>query len=817
MNYGSDAPGHIGNALRDELRGRAEELTVDAETTIVRHGQRGDALWVVESGEVEVRLEDTEGHRMSLCRLGPGATFGEIALLRGGPATADVVATTRSTLLRLPARDFSRALRDLPELGRVLLDRLAGNLADTSHEAWAHFRRVQALSTLVRGSAELELVAESARSRAFKSRIEGLARSTDSILLRGEAGTGRLHGARVLHALSDRADAPLVVVDCSELDPDDAAGMLLGTLADSRSHEVSGVFGAVHVAYGGTLVLRHIESLDEVTQAMVVGFVSRPRTTDAFGALPVRVVATVAASDAHPDDSSLLLELIAAFDQIVDLPPLAERRRDILPLARYFLATGNDPAAPQMSPSAERAVAGLDYRHRNVAELKDVIDLARRCAEGGEIRAEHVFGGLDAEQLPAFDLSRTAAGPALRASRPLATLRWLVAAGFAAVVLAGLWLPASWLARAGNAFVWNLWEPAVFGAFLLVGAVWCTVCPLSLAGRSVHRFGGMSLQRPPPAWLKRAGGWLAATAFALVLWIEHTFDSVAQPFATGALLLGLVVAAVASALIWQREVWCRHLCPLGQLATVLAPAAPLAVVARRQVCAAACSTHECYRGDGKVAGCTVFHHPQLAAEAHRCKLCLDCLRSCPHASTGLVLRPPLASAWRLGASQGSIAPFALGLTGLAPLFLAASTGGPLSEPGVLAAAALVVVSVAAIVTWQLPALIGPPHPDRRAIVDRLTTGLAVIAWGPLMALQVHHLEWTTTIRLRATTPIGSVDLAAAPLVEASVIVVAAILGAIVLWRTVATASRDRRPIGSAAVMACAVIGFAVTVISLLLI
>jgi hypothetical protein len=241
------------------------------------------------------------------------------------------------------------------------------------------------------------------------------------------------------------------------------------------------------------------------------------------------------------------------------------------------------------------------------------------------------------------------------------------------------------------------------------------------------------------------------------------------------------------------------------------------VVARRQVCAAACSTHECYRGNGTVAGCTVFHHPQLAAEAHRCKLCLDCLRSCPHASTGLVLRPPLASAWRLGASQGSIAPFALALTGLAPLFLAASTGGRLGEPALLAAAAVAVVAAAAVATSLLPTLIGPPHPDRRAIVDRLATGLAIIAWGPLMALQIHHLDWCSTVRIHAATPLGSLQLAAAPLVEAGMIVVAAILGAIVLWRTTVTAAHDRHPIRPVAVTVCAVIGLAVTVISLILI
>lgn len=806
-----DPPGMIGDRLLRELRERGDEIAVEAGTVVVRHGARGEALWVVVEGEVEVRLEDTEGHRLSLCRLGPGSTFGEIALLRGGPASADVVAASTAVLLRLSTAAFSRALDELPGLGRVLLERLAGNLADTSHEAWAHFRRIQALSTLVRGAGDLVFVAESARSRALKTRIETLARTPDSLLLRGEPGTGRLHGARVLHALSDRADAPLVVVDCSDLDPDDAAGLLLGTLADSAAHEVSGAFGAVHVAHGGTLVLRGLEALDPVTQALLVGFLARPRASDALGMPVVRVVATAAAMTASGEDP-LLPSLIAAFDHVLEVPTLAERRRDVLPLARHFLGADRDPAAPTLSPSAEQALTELDYRQRHVAELRDVVDLARRCAGAGEIRGEHVFGGLDARQLPSFDLSRTAAGRLLRAPRLLATARLAVAAGFAAVVAIGLATPSTTAARAGNAFVWNVWEPVVFAAFLMVGAVWCTVCPLSSAARGVQRLVGLG--RPPSSWLKRSGPWLAAAGFALVLWVEHTFDSVNRPFATGALLLGLVAAAVACAVVWQREVWCRHLCPLGQLATVLAPAAPLAVTARGQICSAACTTHECFRGNGQLPGCTVHHHPQLALEAHRCKLCLDCLRSCPHGSTGLVLRPPLAAAWRLGASQGSMAIFAVALAGLAPLFLIASSGGRLAHPLALAGAAAVVLAVTATAAWRLPALVGPAHPERRAIVDRLATSLAIVAWGPLMALQIHHLEWTSSVRLLAATTSGGLELALAPVTEAGFILLGAALGALVLWRTAAAAARAGCPVSPAALVTVAGCGAAVVVLSL---
>ena len=190
-------------------------------------------------------------------------------------------------------------------------------------------------------------------------------------------------------------------------------------------------------------------------------------------------------------------------------------------------------------------------------------------------------------------------------------------------------------------------EPVVFALFLLAGPLWCTLCPLSTAGRLTGRLG--FFDRPPPKWMVGLGPWLAILGFVLIVWSERAFRMTRNPRPSGIMLGSLVAAAVVFALFYRREVWCRHLCPLGRLAVALAPASPLQLTAQRSFCASSCQTHECYTGSASIPGCTVFHHPIESKKAHHCKLCLDCLHSCPHGSSRLQLRPPLAAIWRLDA------------------------------------------------------------------------------------------------------------------------------------------------------------------------
>jgi cyclic nucleotide-binding protein len=98
---------------------------------VVRQGEPGDALYVIEAGEAAVQVTDDRGHTRTARRMGPGDHFGEIALLGGGTRTADVVAASPLTVLELHREDHDRYLADVAgvrdELGRAASSRLAAD------------------------------------------------------------------------------------------------------------------------------------------------------------------------------------------------------------------------------------------------------------------------------------------------------------------------------------------------------------------------------------------------------------------------------------------------------------------------------------------------------------------------------------------------------------------------------------------------------------------------------------------------------------------------------------------------------------------
>lgn len=93
-----------------------DSLEAPAGQTIFRHGDPGDRFYVIESGEVSVRLAASDGapqeNEVERARLGPGEYFGEIALLMDLPRTATVVTTRPTTLLTLDAERFNKMVRE---------------------------------------------------------------------------------------------------------------------------------------------------------------------------------------------------------------------------------------------------------------------------------------------------------------------------------------------------------------------------------------------------------------------------------------------------------------------------------------------------------------------------------------------------------------------------------------------------------------------------------------------------------------------------------------------------------------------------------
>jgi transcriptional regulator with AAA-type ATPase domain len=727
-------PYRLGAQTIGALRRGGEELVFAPGEGIVRRGEKAEWLYVVVSGEVEIAIQDGEAPRRTLARLGAGATFGAEAALAGQASTVDATALDEVRVLRYPAGSLPTALEESASLRRKLFQGLAHQYREATSDVLGLLRSTDVIARLAQGDDEVSgLVAVSSRMRNVVKRLDLAAARRDPLLLVGEAGTGRTVAARRVHHGSGYAEGSLIAVSCAKLAPGRASALILGR-DDPEGGD--GHPGGIDLARGGTLLLRDVDALDEAVQQRLARCLADP-ASPVGGAVPqTRLVATAGApGNAAGSRPSLDPELLACFEQVVDLPRLASRPRDVLPLADAFLARHGDPEAA-FDEGARHALLSMPYRRANVAELREVVDLAVRVAAGPMIRAEHILTGLGDADAIGLDLTDSAPLRRLTRGRLLSAIKTATAVGFLAVIALCLTAATTTPAQLANGAIWSLWEPLVFASFLLAGPVWCTVCPLSSVGRAAQRAG--SLGRPPPAWVRRHGPWLAVAGFALIVWSERVFAMTVQPLGSGVLLLALLAAAVVCGLIYSRELWCRHLCPLGRLGVALAPAAPLELGARRSVCASACEGHECYRGDGEIPGCTVHHHPLKTREAHRCKLCLDCLRSCPHSSARLQLRPPLRGVATLESSAADLGMFSLAVAALAAVLLL-----PVASPEAGRPFAFTWLCVAAVCAGLLGhrLLVGqPPENDaRHALRVRVAAASMILGWGALMVSQLENL------------------------------------------------------------------------------
>ena len=742
MTIDGNAPTLLDDEALEYLGRIGERIEFAQGETIFRQGEMGSWFWVILRGEVDV-LVQSKDHRESLFHVGPGETLGEVAILRSAPVAADAVAITPVTALRYPGEYLPTALAECAPLRRSLLSRMAQNVYSSTSQALSLSKQTRALADLYQGGLpDGTMVGNSARMRAVWNRIDKVATTREPVLIAGEFGTGKLLAARMIHSRSGDESAPMISVDCRELTARDANRLLFGTREASNADLSAERFGALHLAHGGTLVLRGAEALNSDTQLELAQRFAAEREVE-FRPFPdVRIIATVDNNTCGPDCGCLEKPLREQFRTTIEVPPLAERPRDIVPLARTFLFEIDHTNRLRLTPSAEQALVSLKYRHRNVDELRSVVELAARVADGDEIRAEHIFSGFDNERPIGFEISNFWLVRWLVKRGGLRLTRLAVAAFF--IGMAGVCLAAATTAtaEAANNLVWMLWEPAVFGLFLLVGTIWCTVCPLSSSGRAVQRW--FSLDKPPPAWILRAGSWLSAACFVLILWSEEFFHMAENPFPTGIMLLALIVSSIVCCLLWQREVWCRHICPLGRLGVALSPVAPLTVAAKRSVCASTCTTHDCYKGNDDVPGCPVWHHPQLVSEAHRCKTCLTCLQSCPHDSAGLYLRPRVRSAWHLVGTESYLVPFAMTIFFLSPVLVLIQRGGQLANPLWLTLACWLTLAAAALTSPLLSLLIQVTGPTT-ALAASASCALLVLGWGPLMAYQMGHIPFLETL------------------------------------------------------------------------
>jgi CRP/FNR family transcriptional regulator, cyclic AMP receptor protein len=106
--------------------------TYPRDTRVFHEGDPGDACYIVRAGSCRVTREHPDGRAITLATLGPGAIFGELAMLDGERRSASVEASENTELLALPASDVRSLIREHPEMAEKLVVALTRRLRDAN-------------------------------------------------------------------------------------------------------------------------------------------------------------------------------------------------------------------------------------------------------------------------------------------------------------------------------------------------------------------------------------------------------------------------------------------------------------------------------------------------------------------------------------------------------------------------------------------------------------------------------------------------------------------------------------------------------------
>jgi two-component system, response regulator FlrC len=246
-----------------------------------------------------------------------------------------------------------------------------------------------------------ELVAVAPESKRLVSLARKIAENDATVLITGESGTGKEVYARFIRDHSGRANTTYVAINCAAI----PENMLEATLFGYEKGAFTGALGAhagkFEQAQGGTLLLDEISEMDLGLQAKILR-VLQEREVERLGSsrtisLDVRLIAT--SNRDLPEEvraGRFRADLYYRLNVMtLRLPPLRERRGDILPLARRAIqacARGGQ-AALSLSPQAERKLLHHDWPG-NARELTNIVQRAAWLASGGIIHAADLDTGV---------------------------------------------------------------------------------------------------------------------------------------------------------------------------------------------------------------------------------------------------------------------------------------------------------------------------------------------------------------------------------------------------------------------------------------
>ncbi len=346
-----------------------------------------DALGKFRKGAFEMVITDIRMPKMN-----------GIDVLKGvktvSPETPVIVITAYGTVntaveaMKEGAADFIMKPFSLDDLELVVK-----NVLDTStHSA-------EDGETVPRPGGEREIFTRDAKIQSILELLKSVAKSRSSVLIQGDSGTGKELLARYIHRMSPRRNKPFVAVNCAAIPANLLESEMFGYEKGAFTGAALRRVGKFELADGGTLLLDEISEMDMQLQAKLLRAIQESEIDRLGGKGPVsvdvRIIATTNADlKKRIADKTFREDLFYRLNVIpVKIPPLRERRGDILFLAGHFLEKFSGLAGRKKPRLAEESIAILEGYPwpGNVRELENVIERAVLICKGDQILPEDLF------------------------------------------------------------------------------------------------------------------------------------------------------------------------------------------------------------------------------------------------------------------------------------------------------------------------------------------------------------------------------------------------------------------------------------------
>ncbi|PCI30008.1 MAG: sigma-54-dependent Fis family transcriptional regulator [SAR324 cluster bacterium] len=244
-----------------------------------------------------------------------------------------------------------------------------------------------------------ETITEDEGMKQLMAVAKNIAPSRASVLIQAESGTGKELLAQYIHKESDRADRPFVAINCAALPENLLESELFGHKKGAFTGAINDHRGKFEQANGGTILLDEISEMPLSLQAKLLR-VLQEFTIDRVGgtettSIDIRVIATTNRNMMEAIDQGVFREDLYFRLNVIPLmlPPLRERKGDIMVLAKYFIEKHtelNNRPLLKIHNDVSKLLTNYNWRG-NIRELENVIERAALLCAGDTITVANLL------------------------------------------------------------------------------------------------------------------------------------------------------------------------------------------------------------------------------------------------------------------------------------------------------------------------------------------------------------------------------------------------------------------------------------------